>query len=218
MEEVAPEPAVADLAEEVEAREDEGVQQNKGNKRWLFESNKEEAEDTECRIEICPLATASEAGAGDFFVGEVNRKIKVPEQMNKQIQMEELDEAGCGHSARASVWQLGKEEPDAYPRIERAGLDSLVLEKLLALAQEMDVVLPGTEEDDLSAFQMAALMGGPTMKGKVVGWTPLKAVFVPDDTGRDDFTAAASQWVPRGKAVSRSGPSLADRRDAGRAG
>ncbi|CAM9439624.1 unnamed protein product [Lampetra fluviatilis] len=34
-----------------------------------------------------------ESGARDCFLGEVKQKIKAPEEMNKQIQMEELDEA-----------------------------------------------------------------------------------------------------------------------------
>ncbi|CAM9521236.1 unnamed protein product [Lampetra planeri] len=41
-----------------------------------------------------------ESGARDCFLGEVKQKIKAPEEMNKQIQMEELDEATTDGESR----------------------------------------------------------------------------------------------------------------------
>ncbi|CAN0394835.1 unnamed protein product [Lampetra fluviatilis] len=43
----------------------------------------------------------------------------------------------------------------AFPKMARAGLDSLVLKRMLALAQEPGVVLPATEDDDLTSFKIA---------------------------------------------------------------
>ncbi|CAN0043987.1 unnamed protein product [Lampetra planeri] len=56
------------------------------------------------------------------------------------------------------------------------------------------------------------------MEGGAAGWTPSKAIFVPDERGPGDLSAAAAQWVPRGGAESRSGPPLRDRRDGGGVG
>ncbi|CAN0138890.1 unnamed protein product [Lampetra fluviatilis] len=43
----------------------------------------------------------------------------------------------------------------AYPKMEQAGLDSVVLERMLALARELNVALPAMEEDDLSSLKVA---------------------------------------------------------------
>ncbi|CAN0202662.1 unnamed protein product [Lampetra planeri] len=43
----------------------------------------------------------------------------------------------------------------AYPQMEQTVLDSLVLERLLSLAQEMSVSLAATEEDDLTSLKVA---------------------------------------------------------------
>ncbi|CAN0301528.1 unnamed protein product [Lampetra planeri] len=42
-----------------------------------------------------------------------------------------------------------------YPRMEQMALDSLSLERLLSLAQEMSVSLPATKEDDLKSLKVA---------------------------------------------------------------
>ncbi|CAN0241593.1 unnamed protein product [Lampetra planeri] len=43
----------------------------------------------------------------------------------------------------------------AYPHIEQTALDSLVLERLLSLAQKLGIFRPATEEDDLSSLKVA---------------------------------------------------------------
>ncbi|CAN0395050.1 unnamed protein product [Lampetra planeri] len=43
----------------------------------------------------------------------------------------------------------------AYPKMDHEGLDSMVLERMLSLAQELNVNLPATEEDDLSSLRVA---------------------------------------------------------------
>ncbi|CAN0032244.1 unnamed protein product [Lampetra planeri] len=42
----------------------------------------------------------------------------------------------------------------AYPRMEQVALKSVVLERLLSLAQEMNVFLPATEEEDLTSLKV----------------------------------------------------------------
>ncbi|CAM9642246.1 unnamed protein product [Lampetra planeri] len=43
----------------------------------------------------------------------------------------------------------------AFPKMEPAGIDSLVLERLLGLAKELNVTLPASEEDDPSSLVIA---------------------------------------------------------------
>ncbi|CAN0414182.1 unnamed protein product [Lampetra fluviatilis] len=80
------------------------------------------------------------------------------------------------HSALISLAQA------AYPKIEQAGLDSLVLEHMLMLAQEWNVFLPTMKEDDLSSLKSTA---------------PIKAVG-PVGAGDGDMAWGHPGWVSRG--------------------
>ncbi|CAM9676094.1 unnamed protein product [Lampetra fluviatilis] len=43
----------------------------------------------------------------------------------------------------------------AFPKMDYAGVDSLVIERLLTLAKDLNIILPATEEDELLSFKAA---------------------------------------------------------------
>ncbi|CAM9886419.1 unnamed protein product [Lampetra planeri] len=43
----------------------------------------------------------------------------------------------------------------AYPKMDKDVLDTLVLDRMLGLAQELDVVLPASDDDDLTSLRVA---------------------------------------------------------------
>ncbi|CAM9635041.1 unnamed protein product [Lampetra planeri] len=43
----------------------------------------------------------------------------------------------------------------AYPKMDKDGLDALVLDRMLGLTQDLDVVLPASDEDDLTSMKVA---------------------------------------------------------------
>ncbi|CAM9289074.1 unnamed protein product [Lampetra fluviatilis] len=51
--------------------------------------------------------------------------------------------------------RAGGAGPRAYPRMDKEGLDALVLDRMLGLAQELDVALPTTDDDDLTSLRVA---------------------------------------------------------------
>ncbi|CAN0025723.1 unnamed protein product [Lampetra fluviatilis] len=56
------------------------------------------------------------------------------------------------HSALLSLSQA------AFPNMDHMRLDSLVLEQLLAVARDMDVFLPASEDDDLTSLKVACCL------------------------------------------------------------
>ncbi|CAN0419148.1 unnamed protein product [Lampetra fluviatilis] len=46
--------------------------------------------------------------------------------------------------------------------------------------------------------QVTAWTGGPVKDGDALGWNPAQAVYVPDDRGPQQLTAASAPWTGRG--------------------
>ncbi|XP_078740282.1 uncharacterized protein LOC144953581 [Lampetra fluviatilis] len=106
----------------------------------------------------------------------------------------------------------------AYPETEPDLLEPLILGQMLELSKDLGIPLPVCGHEQLTSrmaakclnmqfnlrrwAEMTAWMGSPTVEGDAVVWTPSKAVFVPDERGPGDLTAAAGQWVLPGGVVS----------------
>ncbi|CAN0139033.1 unnamed protein product [Lampetra planeri] len=117
----------------------------------------------------------------------------------------------------------------AYPVTEPDLLEPLILGKMLELSKDLGIPMPICGHEQLTSrmaakcldvqfnlrrwAQVTTWMGSPTVVGGATGWTLSKAVFVLDERGPGDLSAAAAQWVPRGGAEPHSGPPLRDRRD-----
>ncbi|XP_061411280.1 uncharacterized protein LOC133344965 [Lethenteron reissneri] len=102
---------------------------------------------------------------------------------------------------------------DAYPNVTQELLDPLVMERMLALAWEMDVVLPTCGHEMKTPLwvarclnahinlkrwaQMVAWMGDPAKDGQPIGWSPSKVVDVARiSIGRDRTTICSTSGLP----------------------
>ncbi|XP_061436704.1 uncharacterized protein LOC133361719 [Lethenteron reissneri] len=119
----------------------------------------------------------------------------------------------------------------AYPETEPDLLEPLVLGKMLELSRDLGIPMPVCSHDKLTSRaaakcldaqfnfrrwkQVSAWTGGPIVEGGATGWDPKKAVYVPDDKGPQELTAASAQWPARGGTGPRSGPPARERRDSG---
>ncbi|CAN0141539.1 unnamed protein product [Lampetra fluviatilis] len=75
--------------------------------------------------------------------------------------------------------------------MDQAGYDLLVLEQLLALAHELDVVLPATEEDDLSSLRIARCIQAHIHQKRRAGMLACAAPTGMLDTRKDNEPAQA---------------------------
>ncbi|CAM9504120.1 unnamed protein product [Lampetra planeri] len=58
-------------------------------------------------------------------------------------------------AALRAFYSIPAEDRAAYPRMDKDGLDALVLDRMLGLAQELDIVLPASDDDDLTSLRVA---------------------------------------------------------------
>lgn len=112
----------------------------------------------------------------------------------------------------------------AYPDVKQEALDLLVMDRMLALARDMGVVLLACSHEMQSSrwaakclhahenlqswSQMAAWTGDPSHDGEPQGWSPAKVVGIPpgDESPDGDLAAAAYRWDrKRGDAARRRG-------------
>ncbi|CAN0375187.1 unnamed protein product [Lampetra planeri] len=107
---------------------------------------------------------------------------------------------------------------------------SLILGKMLELSRDLGIPMPVCGHEKLTSRaaakcldaqfnlrrwkQVAAWTGGPVKEGGAMGWDPTKAVYVPDERGPRELTAASSPWSGRGGPGPRATPSERGRRDA----
>ncbi|XP_075925358.1 uncharacterized protein LOC142928023 [Petromyzon marinus] len=100
----------------------------------------------------------------------------------------------------------------AYPDVKQEVLDSLVMDRILALERDIGVVLPSCGHDvQMSRWaarclhaheslqhwsQMAAWAGDPARDGEPKGWSPTKVMDIPPEhaTAEGDLAAAVPRW------------------------
>ncbi|CAN0206859.1 unnamed protein product [Lampetra planeri] len=118
----------------------------------------------------------------------------------------------------------------AYPETPQDLLEPLILGKMLELSRDLGIPMPVCGHEKLTSRaaakcldaqfnlrrwkQVAAWTGGPVKEGGAMGWDPTKAVYVPDERGPRELTAASSPWSGRGGPGPRATPSERGRRDA----
>ncbi|CAM9595774.1 unnamed protein product, partial [Lampetra fluviatilis] len=119
----------------------------------------------------------------------------------------------------------------AYPDTPQDLLEPLILGKMLELSRDLGIPMPVCGHEKLTSRaaakcldaqfnlrrwkQVAAWTGGPVKEGGAMGWDPTKAIYVPDERGPQELTAASSPWPGRGRPGPRATPSGRGRRDAG---
>ncbi|CAM9419884.1 unnamed protein product [Lampetra fluviatilis] len=103
---------------------------------------------------------------------------------------------------------------DAYPDVKQEFLDPLVIERMLALARDMGVVLPTCGHESQTSLwatrslnaheklkrwaQMATWAGDPARDGQPIGWSPSKVVVIPEEVPSEgDVAAAVPPWNHR---------------------
>ncbi|CAN0430100.1 unnamed protein product [Lampetra fluviatilis] len=118
----------------------------------------------------------------------------------------------------------------AYPETPQDLLEPLILGKMLELSRDLGIPMPVCGHEKLTSRaaakcldaqfnlrrwkQVAAWTGGPVKEGGAMGWDPTKAIYVPDERGPRELTAASSPWSGRGRPGPRATPSERGRRDA----
>ncbi|XP_078739332.1 uncharacterized protein LOC144952714 [Lampetra fluviatilis] len=120
--------------------------------------------------------------------------------------------------------------PEESPETPQDLLEPLILGKMLELSRDLGIPMPVCGHEKLTSRaaakcldvqfnlrrwkQVAAWTGGPVKEGGAMGWDPTKAVYVPDERGPRELTAASSPWSGRGGPGPRATPSERGRRDA----
>ncbi|CAM9674685.1 unnamed protein product [Lampetra fluviatilis] len=118
----------------------------------------------------------------------------------------------------------------AYPDTPQDLLEPLILGKMLELSRDLGIPMPVCGHEKLTSRaaakcldaqfnlrrwkQVAAWTGGPVKEGGAMGWDPTRAIYVPDERGPQELTAASSPWSGRGRPGPRATPSGRGRRDA----
>ncbi|CAM9511783.1 unnamed protein product [Lampetra fluviatilis] len=75
-----------------------------------------------------------------------------PSNVCHKITTQRMGEAKMSLAFRSVLLVLAKA---AFPKMDHAGVDSLVCKRLLTLAKDLNIVLPTTEEDDLFFLKVA---------------------------------------------------------------
>ncbi|CAM9630921.1 unnamed protein product [Lampetra fluviatilis] len=102
----------------------------------------------------------------------------------------------------------------AYPETPQDLLEPLILGKMLELSRDLGIPMPVCGHEKLTSRtaakcldaqfnlrrwkQVTAWTGGPVKEGDALGWNPAQAVYVPDDRGPQQLTAASAPWTGRG--------------------
>ncbi|CAN0285915.1 unnamed protein product [Lampetra planeri] len=102
----------------------------------------------------------------------------------------------------------------AYPETPQDLLEPLILGKMLELSRDLGIPMPVCGHEKLTSRmaakcldaqfnlrrwkQVTAWTGGPVKDGDALGWNPAQAVYVPDDRGPQQLTAASAPWTGRG--------------------
>ncbi|CAN0025654.1 unnamed protein product [Lampetra fluviatilis] len=74
-----------------------------------------------------------------------------PSNVRHKFAARRRGEAGMPFAFRSALLALAKA---AFPKMDHAGVDLLVLERLLMLARDLNIVLPAIEKDDLSSLKV----------------------------------------------------------------
>ncbi|CAM9426453.1 unnamed protein product [Lampetra fluviatilis] len=109
-----------------------------------------------------------------------------------------LPTEGMAWSAGA-IWEGTRDDAkEAYPHMDRTALDSLAVEMLLSLAQELRVVLTITEDDELTSLKVARWIQAHKnmqQRPKVAAWTGDAETQGPKCQGGGDGGCGERPWA-----------------------
>ncbi|CAN0422789.1 unnamed protein product [Lampetra planeri] len=105
-----------------------------------------------CGKRLANLLSAVAVLVAEMELDEPAERIGGPETR----EMREARETQLAQAAAilSGVWD-GVPAIAVYPKMDKDGLDALVLDRMLGLARDLDIVLPASDKDDLTSLKVA---------------------------------------------------------------